>query len=118
MAENSTPCLFCRIVRREAPGKIVFEDDLVTAFEDVHPRSPTHVLIVPRKHIESLDALGSEDESLIGHLHMVAAQLARDRGIQKTGYRTVINTGAHAGQSVFHIHLHLLGGRSMAWPPG
>jgi histidine triad (HIT) family protein len=118
MNDDSKRCLFCRIARREAPGKIVFEDDSVVAFEDLHPRSPTHVLIIPRKHIESLDAMQPEDEAVVGHLHAIAALLARQHGIHQTGYRTVINTGDHAGQSVFHIHLHLMGGRSMAWPPG
>ncbi len=118
MNDDSKRCLFCRIARREASGKIIFEDDSVVAFEDLHPRAPTHVLIIPRKHIESLDAMQPEDEAVVGHLHSVAALLARQRTIHQTGYRTVINTGDHAGQSVFHIHLHLMGGRSMAWPPG
>lgn len=111
-------CLFCKIAQRQAQAKIVYEDETVLAFEDVRPRAPTHLLIIPRTHIESLDALTPEDEAVMGHLHTVAAELARQRGLQRTGYRLVINTGPHAGQSVFHIHLHLMGGRAMAWPPG
>lgn len=115
---SSSACLFCRIAARQAAARIVYEDDSAVAFEDLHPRAPTHLLIVPRKHIVSLSELTSEDEAVIGHLHRIAARLAQQRGIHRSGYRTVINTGAEAGQSVFHIHVHLLGGRSMAWPPG
>lgn len=115
---SMTSCLFCRIAQRQAPAKVVYEDETVLAFEDAHPRSPTHLLVIPRAHIESLDTLTPADELVMGHLHTVAAELARQRGLNRSGYRTVINTGSHAGQSVFHIHLHLLGGRAMAWPPG
>lgn len=111
-------CLFCKIVQRQAPAKIVYEDDLAVAFEDIHPRAPTHLLIIPRQHIESLDTLTPQDEAVIGHLHVVAADLARQRGLNRSGYRTVINTGDQAGQSVFHVHLHFMGGRVMSWPPG
>lgn len=111
-------CLFCKIAERRTPAKIVYEDETVLAFEDIRPRAPTHLLIIPRAHLQSLDALTPEDEAVMGHLDTVAAELARQRGLQRTGYRLVINTGPHAGQSVFHIHLHLLGGRAMAWPPG
>jgi histidine triad (HIT) family protein len=110
-------CLFCRIVERKAAAKIVFEDDAVVAFEDIHPQSPAHVLIVPRKHLESLKDAAPEDEPLLGHLFMVAARLARERKLEK-GYRTVINNGSWAGQSVYHLHVHLLGGRVFHWPPG
>ncbi len=114
MASN---CLFCRIVAREAPSKIVYEDDTVVAFEDIHPQSPVHVLIVPRQHLESLKDATAGDEPLLGHLFVVAAQLARERKIEK-GYRTLINNGSWAGQSVYHLHVHLLGGRVFHWPPG
>jgi histidine triad (HIT) family protein len=110
-------CLFCRIAARQSPAKIVYEDETVVAFEDLHPQSPIHVLVVPRKHLPSLKEVGPEDEPLLGHLFSVAAQIARETNIEK-GYRTVINNGSWAGQSVYHLHLHLLGGRVFHWPPG
>jgi histidine triad (HIT) family protein len=112
------PCIFCRIVARQAPAKIVYEDDLVVAFEDLHPQAPVHILIVTRKHLISLNDATAEDEPLLGRLFIVAARLARERGLEGKGYRTVINNGTWAGQSVFHIHVHLLGGRVFRWPPG
>ncbi len=111
-------CIFCRIIERQAPGKIVYEDDAVVAFEDVNPQAPVHLLIVPRKHLASLDEATPEDALLLGRLLTVAAQLARERHLEAKGYRTVINHGSWAGQSVFHIHVHLLGGRVFHWPPG
>lgn len=111
-------CIFCRIVRKEMPAKIVHEDDQVVAFDDINPQAPTHVLVVPRKHIAGLNDLTEEDLALVGHIHRVAAEVARRRGIAESGYRTLFNTGRGAGQSVFHLHLHLLGGRGMRWPPG
>jgi diadenosine tetraphosphate (Ap4A) HIT family hydrolase len=111
-------CIFCRIIRREAPGKIVYEDETAVAIEDLHPQAPVHLLVLPRTHLDRLDQMRAEDEKLVGHLFHVANDLARDRGIQSRGYRTVINNGAGAGQSVFHVHLHLLGGRVFHWPPG
>ncbi len=111
------PCLFCKIIAGEIASKKVFEDDLTFAFRDLHPQAPVHVLVVPRKHIASLAESNAEDEELLGHLHMVAAQIARSEGLVK-GYRTVINTGADGGQTVDHLHVHLLGGRAMHWPPG
>lgn len=111
-------CLFCKILRREVPSRIVFEDDSVVAFEDVNPQAPTHLLLIPRKHIAGLDQAAAEDEALLGHLQRVAAQLAVQRKVHNSGYRTVLNVGAGAGQSVFHLHLHLLGGRALRWPPG
>jgi histidine triad (HIT) family protein len=111
-------CLFCRILNKEIPAKIVFEDSVCLAFEDINPKAPTHILVIPKKHIDSLDTLLEEDESALGHLFLVARNLAKARGIHQSGYRTVLNTGTDAGQSVFHIHLHLLGGRRLAWPPG
>jgi histidine triad (HIT) family protein len=111
-------CLFCRIVRREIPGSIVYEDDQVLAFNDVNPQAPTHVLLVPKRHIASLSDLTPGDDQLVGELTRRAAAIARERGIDASGYRTVFNTNRDAGQTVFHIHLHLLGGRPMQWPPG
>jgi histidine triad (HIT) family protein len=113
-----TDCLFCKIIRREIPGKIVFEDDELLAFEDINPQAPTHVLVIPTRHIESLNVLQSDDDAIVGAIVRRAAAIAKDRGISGGGYRTVFNTNRDAGQTVFHIHLHLLGGRSMAWPPG
>jgi len=111
-------CLFCKIVKREIPGSIVYEDDHVLAFDDINPQAPTHVLIVPKRHIASLDELAPGDDQIVGELARRAAAIARERGIAAGGYRTVFNTNRDAGQTVFHIHLHLLGGRSMQWPPG
>jgi histidine triad (HIT) family protein len=112
------PTLFTRIVNREIPAKIVYEDDRVIAFEDIAPKAPTHVLVVPKKEISSLDALSAEDEALVGHLLMVIQRIARDVGVATSGYRVVVNTGADGGQSVDHIHFHLLAGRPLGWPPG
>jgi histidine triad (HIT) family protein len=109
-------CLFCRIGRGEIPSKRVFEDERCFAFEDLHPQAPTHVLVCPKEHVASLAELEPGHESLIGHLLAAAARVARDRRLE--AYRTVVNTGAEAGQSVFHLHVHLLGGRPMGWPPG
>jgi len=111
-------CLFCRIIRREIPASIVYEDDRVLAFNDINPQAPTHVLLVPKRHISSLNDLTPGDDSLVGELNRRAAAIAEERGISAGGYRTVFNTNRDAGQTVFHIHLHLLGGRSMQWPPG
>jgi histidine triad (HIT) family protein len=111
-------CLFCKIVNHEIPGSIVYEDDHVLAFNDINPQAPTHVLIVPKRHIASLNDLTADDEQLVGELVRRAAALAKERGIAATGFRTVFNTNRGAGQTVWHIHLHLLGGRAMHWPPG
>lgn len=110
-------CLFCRMIRGEIPTKKVFEDEYTFVFEDIKPQAPTHVLIVPKKHVVGLKEAQAEDAEIIGKCHLVAAQVARDRNIEN-GYRTVYNVGPGAGQSVFHLHLHLLGGRPLAWPPG
>jgi len=110
-------CIFCRIAAGEIPAKIDFQDDRTVAFQDTAPKAPVHVLVIPRRHIESLGD-GLEDESLLGHLLAVAARIAREKGIDGTGYRAVVNTGAAAGQSVFHLHVHVMGGRTMHWPPG
>jgi histidine triad (HIT) family protein len=114
MSEN---CLFCKVGAKEIPAKLVFEDADVFAFEDISPQAPTHILICPRKHFAALDEATAEDQALLGKLQLVAAGLAKERGLLG-GYRTVINNGSGAGQSVFHLHLHLLGGRNFRWPPG
>jgi histidine triad (HIT) family protein len=111
-------CLFCQIVEKKIPAKIVHEDDRAVAFRDINPQAPLHVLVVPRRHIPSVSAIAEEDTALVGHLHRVAAQLARDEGVADEGYRVVFNTGRAAGQTVFHLHLHVLGGRVLSWPPG
>jgi histidine triad (HIT) family protein len=111
-------CLFCRIINHEIPGSIVYEDDRVLAFNDLNPQAPTHVLVVPKRHISSLIDLGVEDDQLVGELVRRATAIAKERGISAGGFRTVFNTNRDAGQTVFHIHLHLLGGRSLQWPPG
>ena len=111
-------CLFCKIINRDIPASIVYEDDRVLAFGDITPQAPTHVLVVPKRHIASLNELVPDDDQIVGELTRRAAAIARERGIAEGGYRTVFNTNRDAGQTVFHIHLHLLGGRSMQWPPG
>lgn len=111
-------CLFCRIAAHEIPASIVYEDDEVVAFNDINPQAPTHVLLVPRKHIATLSDAATDDAALLGNLLRRAAAIAKERGIEASGYRTVFNTNRDAGQTVFHIHLHLLGGRSLGWPPG
>jgi len=110
-------CLFCKIGAKKIPGKIVYEDDRVFAFEDVNPQAPTHILVLPWKHLVSLTEAVEEDASVLGHILLVAAKIARERQLLD-GYRAVFNNGRGAGQSVFHLHLHLLGGRSFRWPPG
>jgi len=111
-------CLFCRIVAREIPASIVYEDDRMIAFNDINPQASTHVLVVPKRHIESLNALEPADDAIVGEVVRRAAAIAKERGIAAGGYRTVFNTNRDAGQTVFHIHLHLIGGRSLGWPPG
>jgi histidine triad (HIT) family protein len=111
-------CLFCKIVGKKIPAKIVREDAQIVAFEDINPQAPVHVVIVPREHIASLNEASDEHAPLLGGLLMTARRIARERGIDASGYRCVVNTMAGAGQSVFHVHLHLLGGRAMHWPPG
>jgi histidine triad (HIT) family protein len=109
-------CLFCRIVRKEIPATLVAEDDHCIAFRDVNPQAPLHVLVIPREHVPSLDQ--AHDAELLGRLSLMAAEIARKEGVAANGYRTVMNTNRAAGQTVFHVHLHLLGGRAMHWPPG
>jgi histidine triad (HIT) family protein len=111
-------CLFCKIIERKIPANIVFEDQRVLAFTDISPQAPTHILVVPKRHIATLNDAGTEDDQLIGELVRRAAIIAKEKGFSDAGYRAVFNTNRGAGQSVFHIHLHLLGGRPFAWPPG
>lgn len=111
-------CIFCKIAAGNLPARIIHQDDQVTAFHDLHPQAPTHILVIPNRHIPSLNHASEDDEALLGHLFSVARQTAQSQGIAESGYRLVVNTGADAGQSVFHIHMHILGGRRMHWPPG
>ncbi|HRU38750.1 MAG TPA: histidine triad nucleotide-binding protein [Candidatus Goldiibacteriota bacterium] len=111
-------CLFCRILKGEIPSKKVYEDGDVYAFEDISPQAPMHVLVVPKKHIASLNALEQEDTAVAGRLLLAAKRIAADRGFTETGYRTVFNVGPDAGMAVAHLHLHVLGGRKLNWPPG
>ena len=113
-----SPCLFCQIINGELNASIVYQDERIIAFDDVNPQGPTHVLIVPRRHIASLNDLTEEDDQLVGELVRRAAAIAKSRGIANAGIRTVFNTNREAGQTVFHIHLHLIGGRTLHWPPG
>jgi histidine triad (HIT) family protein len=111
-------CLFCRIVRHEIPATILHEDDGLLAFRDINPQAPTHILIIPRQHIATLNDLGPEHRDVVGDMHLLARELARGEGVADDGWRVVMNCGAAAGQTVFHIHMHLLGGRHLGWPPG
>lgn len=113
-----TDTIFSKIITREIPAEIVYEDDDVLAFKDVNPQAPVHVLIIPKREIPTLNDLGSDDAELIGRLFLAARKVANDMGVAEDGYRTVINCNAGAGQSVYHLHIHLLGGRPMSWPPG
>ena len=112
----SSDCLFCRILCREIPATVVREDEHSLAFRDIDPKAPTHVLVIPKTHVASLNE--ATDAAMLGRLLLVAAEIAQSEGIGTSGYRTVINTGAEAGQTVHHVHVHLLGGRPMKWPPG
>ncbi len=111
-------CLFCKIIAHEIPASIVYEDDHVVAFNDINPQAPTHVLVVPKRHIPTLNELTPEDDAIVGEVVRRAAAIAKAGGISAGGFRVVFNTNRDAGQTVFHIHLHLIGGRSLAWPPG
>jgi histidine triad (HIT) family protein len=111
-------CLFCRIAAGQIPATTLYEDDLVVAFRDINPQAPLHALVIPRQHIASLNELGPDHDAMAGAMLRCAAKLAADHGYAARGYRTVFNTNADAGQSVFHIHLHVLAGRGLAWPPG
>ena len=109
-------CLFCRIIRKDIPATLVAENEHCVAFRDINPQAPVHILVIPREHVPSLNQ--ATDPAMLGRLSLMAAELARREGISESGYRTVVNTNGQAGQTVFHIHLHLLGGRTMHWPPG
>ncbi|WP_417596747.1 histidine triad nucleotide-binding protein [Oceanospirillum sp.] len=111
-------CLFCKLVARDIPADIVFEDDDVIAFRDIAPQAPTHILIIPKRHISTLNDLTEEDCALVGRLQFTAQKIAKEVGIADDGYRVVMNCNEDGGQTVYHIHMHLLGGRGMAWPPG
>jgi histidine triad (HIT) family protein len=115
---SDSDCLFCRIIKNEIPTDFVHQDDSCVVIRDINPQAPTHLLVIPREHLESLDEASGKDEVLLGHLLRVAARVANGAGLADAGYRTVINTGAGAGQSVFHLHVHVLGGRPVSWPPG
>jgi histidine triad (HIT) family protein len=111
-------CLFCGIVSHDIPAQIVFENNALIAFRDVSPQAPTHILIIPKKHIQTINHAMPEDEALLGQLILAAKQIAHQEGLKDSGFRMVFNTNDHGGQTVYHIHLHLLGGRQMTWPPG
>lgn len=111
-------CLFCRIVNKQIPGKIIYEDELVVAFEDIQPQAPVHTLIVPKEHLATLLVVGEENKDILSHLILVARNIAKSKGIAETGFRLVINNNPKGGQTIYHLHLHLLGGRQMHWPPG
>jgi histidine triad (HIT) family protein len=114
----STGCLFCNIVAREVPAQIVYENDHVLAFRDIRPMAPTHALVIPKRHIEGIHEAKAEDAAVLGDLLLAARNVAENLGLATGGYRLIINEGADAGQSVFHLHCHIMGGRPMAWPPG
>jgi histidine triad (HIT) family protein len=111
-------CLFCKISNDELPAKVIFKDNDIIAFHDISPQAPTHILIIPRKHIATMNDTNAQDEQILGKMVITAKKLAYDEGLSDAGYRLVINTNADGGQAVYHIHLHLLGGRQMNWPPG
>ena len=111
-------CIFCKLINKEIPAKVVYEDDRILAFDDINPQAPVHVLLIPKEHFVSLNDIPEEKEDLLGHILSKARQVASDKGIKESGYRIVLNTGRDSGQDVFHIHFHVLGGRRMTWPPG
>lgn len=111
-------CIFCKIAGKQIPAKVVHEDDRCLAFDDINPQAPVHALVIPKRHAASLAELTEADAGLLGHLMLTAAALAKQKGVADSGYRVVVNTGRHGGQTVFHLHLHVLGGRHMTWPPG
>jgi histidine triad (HIT) family protein len=113
-----TACLFCNVVDRTIQSTIAYEDEHALAFQDIHPQAPVHILVIPKRHIQSVQNLEDRDAPLLGHLLMICVKLAKQKGIADSGYRIVTNSGPHAGQTVHHLHFHLLGGRSMTWPPG
>ena len=116
--ENRADCIFCRIADGAIPSERVYEDDLCVAFNDLEPQAPTHILVIPREHLDSLDQATDAERDLLGHLLLTAAKIVRDRGFADNGYRVVLNTNADGGQTVFHLHVHLLAGRPFVFPPG
>ncbi|HZE69430.1 MAG TPA: histidine triad nucleotide-binding protein [Pyrinomonadaceae bacterium] len=115
---SANECLFCKIIAGDIPAEVIHQDERCVAIRDARPQAPTHILVIPREHIESLDEASQRDEALLGHLLRMSARMANQEGLSESGYRTVINTGAGAGQTVFHLHVHILGGRPFNWPPG
>lgn len=116
---NAQPdCIFCKIIAGQAPAKKVYQDEFAIAFWDIHPVAPVHILVIPTRHIESANDLQAGDEGLIGHLFLIARQIANEQGIDQSGYRLIVNNGLHAGQAVFHLHVHVLGGQRMRFPMG
>tara|TARA_R110002096_G_scaffold117236_4_gene254165 strand:- start:6533 stop:6889 length:357 start_codon:yes stop_codon:yes gene_type:complete len=118
MSDANTDCLFCKILAGEIPADIIFESDTAIAFRDINPQAPTHVLIIPRQHVSTINDIEQQDEAIVGSLYSAARAIAATEGIAEEGYRTVMNCNEAAGQTVFHLHLHLLGGRQLRWPPG
>ena len=118
MKNTKTDCLFCKIINREIESQLVYEDDEVIAIKDIHPQAPVHILLIPRKHIPGLTRLTEENRSLIGHIYLVANQIAKDQSVFQCGFRLVANSGPDAGQAINHLHFHFLGGRKLGWPPG
>ncbi len=115
---STSPCLFCRISSGQISSSVLHRDDFVTAFRDIHPVAPTHILVIPNKHINSLNEIQPQDEALVGHMYKIAQQLAVSEGIDQSGYRIIMNTGPDGGQTIFHLHLHLIGGQRMRHPIG
>jgi len=111
-------CLFCKIVEKKIPARLVQEDEYTVAFDDINPQAPVHTLVIPKRHVATVQDLGQEDEALLARLLMCCTKVAALKGLQSSGYRVVTNTGRDAGQTVFHLHFHVMGGRHMAWPPG
>ena len=111
-------CIFCQIIAGKSPSQMLYQDEQASAFRDIHPVASTHILVVPNRHLDSVNDLSPEDETLVGHLFTVARQLARQEGVDQTGYRLIVNTGSHAGQVVSHLHMHLIGGQRMRFPMG
>ena len=118
MSESEAECLFCKILAGDIPAEIIYESETTIAFRDINPQAPTHVLIIPRKHIATINEIDDSDQAIVGSLYSAARAIAAAEGIAADGYRVVMNCNAAAGQTVFHLHLHLLGGRAMGWPPG
>lgn len=111
-------CIFCKIVKKEIPSRIVYEDNTVLAFEDIAPQAPVHILVIPKKHYSNLLEINEDDKELIGHIFMVIKEIAKQKGVDERGFRVVVNCNSHGGQTVYHLHFHILAGRQMHWPPG